>query len=811
MDGPIYAEAERIFRQICDEALENRRPDRFDGAASPYQLQERDRPAPAASPRWLKLQHEPVELQIAVAFVAHALAKVRPWPNWLAMQAEDTAEQIVTLSLERKLPFSSAQMLPLLQSWLKEPLSFRDGTSARALLSAVERLAQGKAVAEELRPVLTAIRAQLLDRIWGEERKFGFELSERIERLLTPLAMGARPLPSGSVAQALRGWMETLPKGESEVWLDLAVHCAAAGDNTKPSGKWQKTAKSIIEKIDASQFVERLSQSMRETTPHPLHPDHSHNILKGMLWAAGVSKNGSLVGEIGRFGEKCYQKVPEIGARSGSLGNAAIRSLAAMVGEPRAAAELFRLRGKIKYGSARRLISACLADLALKTGCTIEEMEDFSLPFYGLDGESRLTARFGSAWVELSVTPTGTMQQWFNASGKRVKGPPADARAAEGFAAYRRSAKDIEAATQGQALRLEQAWIEERSWAISDWEKHFLSHPLRGPIVGALIWQIGDTAVMLEAGAFKDVAGRSRSFDPHDRVRLWHPLDADPGQVLAWRARVLESGMTQPIKQAHREIYVLTDAERTTHTYSNRFAAHILRRHPLRALCQVRGWKYTLSQGFDGWDDWNVPTRALPKQRMKVEYNVEMVDQHLGHEALHVASDQVRFLDAHGGPVALDEVAPTVFSEVMRDVDLFVAVASVANDPAWTDGGPAGRHRNYWQEWAFGDLGQSAATRKELIASLAPKLSIADRLEINGRFLLVQGRRQKYAIHFGSGNIQILPSNRYLCIVPDRSPQEAASVKLPFAGDGVLSVILAKAFLLVDESQIKDESILRQL
>jgi hypothetical protein len=40
--------------------------------------------------------------------------------------------------------------------------------------------------------------------------------------------------------------------------------------------------------------------------------------------------------------------------------------------------------------------------------------------------------------------------------------------------------------------------------------------------------------------------------------------------------------------------------------------------------------------------------------------------------------------------VALDEVAPIVFSEMLRDVGLFVAGAGVANDPDWTDRGIAG-------------------------------------------------------------------------------------------------------------------------
>jgi hypothetical protein len=46
-----------------------------------------------------------------------------------------------------------------------------------------------------------------------------------------------------------------------------------------------------------------------------------------------------------------------------------------------------------------------------------------------------------------------------------------------------------------------------------------------------------------------------------------------------WRDWLERHGVTQPCKQAHREVYLLTDAECTTGTYSNRFAAHVPRQH----------------------------------------------------------------------------------------------------------------------------------------------------------------------------------------------------------------------------------------
>jgi hypothetical protein len=183
---------------------------------------------------------------------------------------------------------------------------------------------------------------------------------------------------------------------------------------------------------------------------------------------------------------------------------------------------------------------------------------------------------------------------------------------------------------------------------------------------------------------------------------------------------------------------------------------------------------------------------------------------------LHLATDQVRFyaLGAPGGANALplDRVPPLAFSEVMRDVDLFVGVCSVGN-PTWADGGPAGRFRDYWQAYAFGDLSASAATRRDVLADLLPRLNIKDRATLADRFLVVRGRRRTYKIHLGSGNILVSSNDQYLCIVPDAARRSAADPGpfVPFEGDQMLSVILSKAFLLAADDKITDPTITRQL
>ena len=83
-------------------------------------------------------------------------------------------------------------------------------------------------------------------------------------------------------------------------------------------------------------------------------------------------------------------------------------------------------------------------------------------------------------------------------------------------------------------------------------------------------------------------------------------------------------------------------------------------------------------------------------------------------------------------PMPLEEIPPLVFSEVMRDADMFVGVASVGNDPTWNDGGPEGRYRDYWQNYSFGALNASAKTRKDVSATPATATQTCQAMFVRG-------------------------------------------------------------------------------
>jgi hypothetical protein len=313
-----------------------------------------------------------------------------------------------------------------------------------------------------------------------------------------------------------------------------------------------------------------------------------------------------------------------------------------------------------------------------------------------------------------------------------------------------------------------------------------------------LIWEVETEPGRWTAGLPDDP-----DFSPLDGpIRLWHPLRADPQDVRAWRELLAEREIRQPFKQAYRETYPLTAAERETGLYSLRFAGHVVRNKQLYALLKARGWQSPLLGPWDGgniadarraFGDWRI---TLALEFLSTADELELAGTG------RISFDRLADGAWHTAPLV--DVPPLILSEAMRDVDLFVAVTSIANDPEWTQR----EFGEYWRDTGFGELSTTAALRREALQRLLPKLRIASRCTLTDRFLVVQGDLHTYQIHLGSSNILIQPAGSYLCIVPARSAA-TEPLFLPFEDDR-LGVVLSKAFLLADDARITDPSIIAQ-
>jgi hypothetical protein len=735
--------------------------------------------------------------------------------------------------LRSALPLSEATMIRVLEWAIRTEDVGYYSDALSALMLAAEHFAKGNAIGDSLRTTLEAaishLRADPHDR---ECRK----MADRLGKLLPdgmPVALEAGEAWSDVALADLK----KLDKAADKAWNALLVHCQNGGRG-KFTERWAKEARRLVDGVGFGALKEHLLRwfplvDKPRTVPRIpssdvyYEPDYTNllipphvELLRGLVWCCGFREDAELARAVARLAVSAYRKLPGKGPRLISLGNACVTALGMMPGLP-PIGQLAILKSKVKSPVAQNEIEKAFNASAARQGLARDEIEELAVSSYGLEVVGLRRETFDDFQAELIVDGSLASLHWLK-DGKPLKSAPAAMKKdhAEEFKELQTSVKDINAMLPAQRERLDTLFLARKTWPLAIWHERYLDHPLIGTIARRLIWEFTakgkSTAGMWHDGQLVGVNGKALKLNDKMTVALWHPIDRTVEEVMAWRDWLERREVVQPFKQAHREVYLLTDAERRTRTYSNRFVAHILRQHQFNALCAARGWKNKLRHVSD--ESFPTTHRPLPAWDLRAEYRVEGVGAEYGRNAndagiyLYLSTDQVRFYSTDADePLPLETIPPLVFSEIMRDVDLFVGVASVGNDPEWSDGGPEGRHRDYWRSYSSGELSATAQTRRALLERFLPRLKIGNRCTLADRFLIVRGSLRTYKIHLGSGNVLMEPNDQYLCIVPKQTSAGGERVFLPFEGDNMLSIILSKAFLLAEDAKITDLGIVNQV
>ncbi len=741
----------------------------------------------------------------------------------VSKMAPASLESLAVELLRRNLEFDSTQIATLISLAHKAP-SFRRTRSAR-IVDVVEKFVKKHGLTEPIRLNLEKFARMIAINI--DERE-----TNRIVNRAFSICTGCRPQdvpvllePGEAAGDQIIADCKLMTPADSQLWNRVLNH-AVSLTAVKPSIKWQSEAQKLLAQVGRENYSKYASRwlsliGVRGTRDVP--PDHwsdsnelicatNAEVLKGIVWFLVSYSDDETARLLGATADTCFRKVKNHGARSPKIANACVGALS-MMPFKEAISQLSRLAAKAKSPSARKTIDKGLGSAAERSGMTVEDLQEVSVPDFGFSKFGVYRKQFAQFEVEIVIAGVHSLVVNWSVDGKPLKAPSTAMKRdfPLELKAIKKTVIELEKLLPSIRDRIEMSLLQQRNWPFSVWRERYLNHPVCGVLARRLLWTFnGKTGLCLD-GKICDLAGAEIAVLDNTLVELWHPIASSASDVLAWRTKLQERGITQPFKQVYREIYLLTDAERKTATYSNRFAAHMLRQHQFAELCKQRGWHYTL-QGQ--WDSLNSPILKLPKWNLEVEFLVVPATEDASSPAgiyLHVATDQVRFRRINSPEaIELSEIMPIVFTEVMRDVDLFVGVCSIGNDPNWQDGGTLG---TYWQSYSFGDLGSSAQTRLAVLKTIIPRLKIAARCSFSDKFLIVRGDLRTYRIHVGSGNILMEPNAQYLCIVPSRglAKSDIGKVYLPFEGDSLLSVILSKCFLLAEDSKITDSSIVNQI
>lgn len=593
--------------------------------------------------------------------------------------------------------------------------------------------------------------------------------------------------------------------------------------NTKKASPIISKVKEFPEELISSlfsQFINAVLETNLKEVNYKLLEDTNETFFRGLLYLLPVLKDKILFNNVDELCYKCFIKPPGSGAVSEKIGNSCINALNA-VNDIYCLSLLARLKYGINHTKAKKNISEILQKEAKKRGLTPEEIEDMAINDFGLiDGKFIFKVLNYKAIIEVKDFKT-VESSWVDINGKKLKSIPNEVKDSmpEKVGEIKDFLKEIEKSLSSQKERLDSFYLQNRVFGFQKWEKLFIENELLQFLGKKLIWKFS-TGKKINIGFFNktnfiDYKGNIiNNLSEETQVSLWHPLDSSIEEVISWRDFINNNQIKQPFKQAYREIYLLTDAEIKTKTYSNRFAAHFLKQHQFSSLARLRGWEYQLLGNYDDGRYNEIAKKKINNLNITAEFWVNEINESEDFNDagiwLYVSTAQVRFCSGNT-KLELKKIPKIVFSEIMRDVDLFVGVASIGNDPIWQNRAE-NNYNEYWQSYSFGDLTETANTRKSALERLLPKLKISDKCSIDGKFLKVRGNFRNYKIHLGSSNILMEPNDQYLCIVPDRKTKTVnENVFLPFEDDKTFSLILSKAFLLANDTEIKDETILNQI
>lgn len=645
-----------------------------------------------------------------------------------------------------------------------------------------------------------------------------YHLSNDVERAVVLLgqARDAEP-PDVEERQQMIAQLKAVPARALKVLLPVAtparrVICEALG--------WE-SGWPLVDQI------ERIASRAYETgegytnSDVPNSPDPDSGVVDVAALAAAIDQAGeSLMGEIVRLfsrARRCPNTLLLVQAAAGANRDKVLKSLNKHSqiaikaygllplerGEEEVLERYLKLqqiaRDGQKYGAQRRqthaaAVQAALANLAQLAGYGDADRLELAM-------EARIAEEIappGRTWeigpytLELALEDT-SVELRVERGGRTLKSIPKDVRGTPEY----EEAKEAASRLRQQASRLRRGYIENllaSGEPVSPADlARILRLPVARPMLDRLIWQDENGRFgLLDSKTLTLVDLDDRAEPVRGPVRLAHPYHLFHAGVLpAWQRKIVQRRIVQPVKQAFRELYLLTPAEQETRTYSNRFAGHVIDARVANRLFAQRGWRLE-------HHDAPTPYKLFPG--LRAVFALPDARYFLGGDE-PVTTDRIYFepypLPAFDGTppehyrVPLEEVPPLIFSEVMRDADLVVSVAQRSS---------AGLMSN-----------EVYARRAELVAALLDDLGLKG-VTTEGHFAYVQGRLAQYRVHLGSAAIHIMPGN-YLCIVPDRRKEDRERLFLPFAdeNDSKTSEVISKILLLANDHKIKDESILRQI
>lgn len=269
----------------------------------------------------------------------------------------------------------------------------------------------------------------------------------------------------------------------------------------------------------------------------------------------------------------------------------------ATIGSEPALRELRNLARHARSDELRSVAGARFREHADGLGITPDALAHKLLPRTSLNSDGTMTLDFGPRQFVVGVDER--LRPTVDGRRRRSLPAPTDGDEPQLVATARRTfrhfTRDLKSIAGEHIRRLESALIHGTRWTVAEHREVFLEHPVLWQATQRLVWAAFDengraTAAFRidERRVYTDSSGEPVALADDILIGVAHPFHLGT-VLLAWQQLFADAGLSQPIRQLDRDIYVLTTAEATSRQLA-RFAGR-----------SVRGFRITALTGY-GWE-----------------------------------------------------------------------------------------------------------------------------------------------------------------------------------------------------------------